>query len=116
MPPEINRGKRYSKAIDVWSFGCFAHELATGLPPFARRKGADLANAIMNRDVPDIEGSRWSADFLDFIKKCLQRDPDKRFTIDQLLYEHKFLAGIKVEKCRAVWMNDVTMYNHRKQQ
>ena len=32
--PEIINGVIYSKEIDVWAFGAFAHELATGEPPF----------------------------------------------------------------------------------
>ena len=32
--PEIVNGVMYSKEIDVWAFGAFAHELATGEPPF----------------------------------------------------------------------------------
>ena len=34
MPPEIIQGITYSKEVDVWSFGCFAYELATGHAPF----------------------------------------------------------------------------------
>ena len=33
--PEVASGFPYSKASDVWSFGCFAYELATGMPPFS---------------------------------------------------------------------------------
>ena len=34
IAPEIKKGTLYSKSVDVWSFGCFAYELATGAPPF----------------------------------------------------------------------------------
>ena len=30
MSPEWAKGVSYSKEVDVWSFGCFAYELATG--------------------------------------------------------------------------------------
>ena len=30
IAPEIVQGKFYSKQIDIWSFGCFAFELAMG--------------------------------------------------------------------------------------
>ena len=33
VPPEIAKGVAYSKEVDVWSFGCFAFELAIGQPP-----------------------------------------------------------------------------------
>lgn len=34
--PEIIKGIPYSKEVDVWAFGCFAYELATGHPPFLK--------------------------------------------------------------------------------
>ena len=34
VSPEICKGAAYSKEVDVWSFGCFAWELAAGNPPF----------------------------------------------------------------------------------
>ena len=34
VAPEIINGVAYSKEIDIWSYGCFAHELARGEPPF----------------------------------------------------------------------------------
>ena len=32
--PEIVRGVKYSKEVDIWSYGCFAYELLTNTPPF----------------------------------------------------------------------------------
>ena len=62
------KGKKYSKEIDIWSFGCFAHELATGKPPFADiRNKRQLIDKIKNIDVPEIP-DKWSVDFKDFVK------------------------------------------------
>ena len=47
---------------------------------------------IINVDVPDIP-DRWSDDFRDFVKMCLLRDPSERWTIERLLFEHRFLAN-----------------------
>ena len=52
VSPEIMKGIRYSKEIDVWSFGCFAHEMATGNPPFAGFVRRQLMHNIINKDVP----------------------------------------------------------------
>ena len=34
LAPEVVKGEPYTKEIDVWAFGAFAHELASGMPPF----------------------------------------------------------------------------------
>ena len=60
VSPEIAAGVQYSKEIDVWSYGCFAYELATGNPPFANiRNKRQLVYNIINVDVPEITGN-WS--------------------------------------------------------
>ena len=48
MSPEVLQGKKYSKEIDVWSFGCYAYELATGNPPFYGLQGRDHIEAVKN--------------------------------------------------------------------
>ena len=68
------KGIDYSKELDVWSYGCFAHELATGNPPFATiQNEGQLVYNVKNVDVPEITGD-WSDEFKDFVKCCLQRD------------------------------------------
>ena len=34
VAPEIVKGHRYGKEVDVWAFGCFAFELLARVPPF----------------------------------------------------------------------------------
>ena len=76
LAPEICRNVQYGKSVDIWSFGCFAHELATGKPPYYDTKGRDrLLRKIINNDVPEIQSNRWSPEFKDFVKMCLKRDP-----------------------------------------
>ena len=49
VSPEIAQGVKYSKEVDVWAFGCFAHELATGYPPFSNiRRRNELLKAIIS--------------------------------------------------------------------
>ena len=115
VSPEIARGVQYSKEIDVWSFGCFAHELATGNPPFANiRNQRQLVYNIINTDVPEITGN-WSDDFKDFVKCCLKRNPQERLSISQLLFEHPFLAGLDVDSAREAWKKDVADFNKSKE-
>lgn len=88
--------------MDIWAFGCFAFELATGQPPFLSMASdtQGLISAILNKPAPAIP-ERWSADFKDFINHCLEKNPNDRWTIDMLL-DHPFFA--KAEKLRAEWV------------
>ena len=70
--PEIIQGIQYSKEVDVWSFGCFAYELATGKVPFSTIKDDnELIQNIINTEVPEIPADRWSPAFIEFVKACL---------------------------------------------
>ena len=60
------------------------------MPPFSNiRNQKKLLDSILKTAVPEIP-ERWSEDFKDFIKLCMKRDPDERWTIAQLL-DHSFL-------------------------
>ena len=100
IAPEICNNVQYGKSVDIWSFGCFAHELATGMPPFHKiRNRSRLFKEIINVDVPEIQGDRWSDDFKDFVKMCLKRDPEERLNINRVL-SSRFLASLDDEQCR----------------
>ena len=104
MSPELVNGVSYSKEVDIWAFGCFAFELATGTPPF-QHELVDLTTLfrqITTEPVPQIP-AKWSAEFRDFVDKCLIKDPKKRWTIDQLL-AHDFL--VSAEASRRCWERD----------
>ena len=67
MSPEIHTGQLYGKEIDVWSYGCYAFELATGYPPFHTLRGWELHQAVRNNYHGAIDRTRFSAEFQDFI-------------------------------------------------
>ena len=80
MAPELIRGDRkYSTSIDIWSFGIFAYELAMVEPPYCDEKQPVVLLKILNKDVPDI-GGKWSEEFRDFVRLCLNRDEEARPT------------------------------------
>ena len=45
--PEIVQGGIFTKASDVWAFGCLAYEMATGAQPFLGRPEAEILRHIM---------------------------------------------------------------------
>ena len=104
ISPEIAQGVTYSKEVDVWAFGCFAFELASGNPPFQDRANDmdELFGAIINDPVPRIP-AKWSDVFADFCEKCLIKDPRERWTFERLL-NHEFMVG--AELCREPWVRE----------
>lgn len=103
--PEIISGVAYSKEVDIWSFGAFAHELAWGEPPFRHvPDGQSVYDAILTMDVPRIP-EKWSDTFDDFVHQCMTRDRLERPTIEQVL-QHEFFQGMDVEACKRQWIED----------
>ena len=90
MAPELIRGKNtYDRKVDIWSLGIFAIELAMGEPPYINEPQTRVLYNIVHLNPPEID-SKWSNDFRDFVKRCLQKDPEKRAYADELL-EHPFV-------------------------
>ena len=59
---------------------------------------------IVQKDPPPID-AKWSAEFQDFVKKCLDKNPAKRWSGEKLL-EHPFLAGADTEELRQEWVKE----------
>jgi len=91
MAPEVLKGKTsYSEAIDMWSFGIFAFELAQGDPPFVNLQDEQKVHFhILTHEMPEID-ARWSDNFRDFVGQCLTKDATQRATAAELL-QHEWL-------------------------
>ena len=59
MSPEIILGQPYTMLTDVYSYGCYAQELATGKTPFMDLSQPERIMAIKTRD-PEPIGEDWS--------------------------------------------------------
>lgn len=94
MAPEILRNEMPDFAADIWSLGCTVIEMATGSPPWAGELSNPMAAMLKiahGDGVPPFP-THFSRDGLDFLSRCLEREPKKRYTIEELL-SHPFISG-----------------------
>jgi serine/threonine protein kinase len=91
MAPEVISGCSYSFPADLWSVGITAVELAEGAPPYVELAPTKAMIEIAAKGFP---GYRYphlhSSDFCDFVAHCVAYDPNRRWTIAELL-EHPFI-------------------------
>jgi len=98
MAPEIISGADgYDYKADVWSFGISAIELAQGKAPYHGQNKFEIMRKIqMNPPQKLKDPSKWSDEFVSFIKSCLVKDPNKRPSAEQLLKQNeKFFEKAK---------------------
>ncbi|KAJ3022605.1 Mitogen-activated protein kinase kinase kinase kinase 3 [Thoreauomyces humboldtii] len=95
MAPEVitaeQQGTAYDSQADIWSLGITAMEMAECSPPMFDMHPMRVLFMIPKLEPPKLkENSNWSDAFRDFLHTCLEKDPDKRPTADQLL-QHPFM-------------------------
>jgi mitogen-activated protein kinase kinase kinase 17/18 len=96
MAPEVARGEKSSPSADIWALGCTIIEMATGKAPWnGIIKESEVIAAIYrigycSDSMPTIPA--WlSKDGQDFLMNCLIRDPNERWSAEQLLH-HPFVC------------------------
>eukprot|EP00466_Bigelowiella_natans_P000478 jgi/Bigna1/33120/e_gw1.1.174.1 len=104
MPPEVWEGKNVTVKGDIWSLGITAIEMAEGRAPNSHLNDLKkLRNKILHGSAPrlgnkmNLDDNVFSADCCDFISKCLHKDPEKRWSTQQLL-GHPFIQKAKSQK------------------
>ncbi|XVE93008.1 hypothetical protein REPUB_Repub01dG0153200 [Reevesia pubescens] len=90
MPPESVIDGKISHALDIWSLGCIVLEMITGKLPWEYQNMRDLAIKIGFSRFPPKIPETMSSTGKDFLMRCFERDPSKRWTADMLL-SHPFL-------------------------
>ncbi|OQR82905.1 serine/threonine protein kinase [Achlya hypogyna] len=98
MSPERIASEAYSYKSDVWSFGLSIMTCALGHYPYVTKGGYwELLHSIRNEPPPNLPASAdFSAEFRDFLAKCLAKDQNERWSVKQLL-EHNFLRECRCE-------------------
>jgi len=76
----------YDSKADIWSLGITALELAYGKPPNSEISTMKLILKTINGEPPKlIKESCFDENFEEFVTLCLQKDPTKRKSADELL-------------------------------
>jgi hypothetical protein len=83
MSPEQARGKPIDARTDIWAFGCVLYEILTGRPAFRGDSPTDIIVKIATEEpdwnqIPKLPSG--SEDIEDLVRKCLQKDPNLRFS------------------------------------
>ncbi|KAM3134480.1 hypothetical protein pb186bvf_013446 [Paramecium bursaria] len=83
--PEIVENKQYTEKADIWSFGCILYELLKLKPAFSSNNPLTLASKIVQLEFEPLDNINYSFELIQFVEQCLQKDEEKRPSIDQLL-------------------------------
>ncbi|KAM0283645.1 hypothetical protein ACHAQH_002424 [Verticillium albo-atrum] len=94
MAPELfDQNTSYGTEVDIWAFGSLVYEVASGLPPNVMA-GFDiyqLGNHLKTH-APRLQGDQYSSQLRDMVAFCLQEDPKKRPTIEQV-QDHPYIRN-----------------------
>ncbi|SPO47810.1 related to KIC1 - ser/thr protein kinase that interacts with Cdc31p [Moesziomyces antarcticus] len=101
MAPEVIERKHYGTKADIWSFGITALELAQGRAPNSKLNPVKVLMRTMQDEPPQLDRTggahKYSKLMDDFVRQCLQKDPERRPTADKLL-SHGFFKQAKAPK------------------
>ncbi|XP_053181455.1 STE20-like kinase b [Scomber japonicus] len=99
MAPEVvmcetSKDRPYDFKADIWSLGVTLIELAQIEPPNHEMNPMRVLLKIAKADPPTLmQPSRWSPEFSDFLKRCLDKNVDNRWNPTQLL-QHPFVSSV----------------------
>ncbi|CAN6445579.1 unnamed protein product [Victoria cruziana] len=102
ISPEVAAGEEPEPPSDVWSLGCTLVELASGKLPWnvPAGTGANVVQLLyrigISGETPEIP-SNLSEQGKDFLRRCLERDPRRRWT-PQMLLQHEFVSLNSVDE------------------
>ena len=108
VAPEVLQGKPYDKSVDLWSIGIITFLLLCGYLPFDdKHSEREIARQTIQDPVP-YENKIWSKlspEAKTFVDGLLQKKPEKRYTIKEVL-EHPWIKKMdKVPEKRADTQN-----------
>ena len=91
MSPEMLKGE-YDEKCDIWSIGVILYYMLSGKYPFHAEDNYEIFQLIENEE-PNYSDLNISENAIDFLKKCLTKDPRLRPNAKESLH-HQWLKPI----------------------
>ncbi|KAI0486479.1 putative serine/threonine protein kinase [Xylaria cf. heliscus] len=94
MAPELfDQNAQYGTEVDIWAFGSMVYEIASGLPPNVRSNIRIPQFGEYLRDhLPRLTGDQYSENLKSLVAFCLEDDPTKRPSIEQI-QQHPYILN-----------------------
>ncbi|XP_066311331.1 mitogen-activated protein kinase kinase kinase 17-like [Miscanthus floridulus] len=103
MAPEAARGEEQGPPADMWALACTVIEMATGAAPWSDADDVYMAvHRIAYTDAVPETPAWLSSEAKDFLRWCLQRNPQQRPSVAQVL-DHPFLVSAEPAKHGWTW-------------
>src|SRR4051794_6023539 len=95
VAPEVLRGKPYTQAADIYSFGMIMYFVATLRQPFANcAHDQELVLSICNGIRPEITEKEAPKCYIDLMKKCWDPNPDNRPNAGKIFKELQSFSNL----------------------
>jgi tetratricopeptide (TPR) repeat protein len=120
MPPEQVLGnlKLIGPATDVYALGAILYELLTGRPPFLGPNTMETYGRVLADDAVPVRQlqPRTPRDLDTICLKCLQKDPQKRYSSAEALAEdlRRFSSGEPIQARPAGWAERAVKWCRRR--
>ncbi|XP_078334806.1 serine/threonine-protein kinase 3-like isoform X2 [Crassostrea virginica] len=106
MAPEVIQEIGYDCVADIWSLGITALEMAEGKPPYGDIHPMRAIFMIPTKPPPSFRNpDKWSPEFIDFVSKCLVKNPEQRVSAAELM-QHEFIQNAKPREVLHKMIND----------
>ena len=115
---------KITKKADVWALGIILFQIVYGFLPFHQVPGGKMSKiravSSLLHPVEFDEMENLDPELLDTMKRCLEKDPSKRATIEELLMhpylqpQHKKVSNSKMCNNCKTWQRDMAKVNHNR--